>query len=349
MSKAREINIFFIHAQWLKDRERVISEFQKLITKYNFKDIKKTKIRVITDCDPSDVNPELISKTVNYDQIKDEEIPEGEPVPDKKLSFYNGLMRNLHVFQLSNSLKHYKALEEISKNSGDNDINIVLEDDILYEDKVCMLLERLISDLQSDYGLIFLGLPSNLDVNKRQGVKYQNTSEVFRVLPYCDSYIISTAAAKILYNNYLPIKFVNNVQLSYVLEKVKFQGRLALPNIFMDGSKYGLFLSVLSPNNILLFNNEYMKVKMLLDKPINELSNNDNKEMEKIFKESVISSNPDLMHLHALYKIKNNAFKEAEDIFENGLKIYQAYNCILNHESQFLRDYIKNYKNLQVI
>jgi len=327
----------------------VIGEFQKLITKYTFKDIKTIKVRVITDCDPGDINSELISKTVNYDQIKDEEIPEGESVPENRLSFYNGLMRNLHVFQLSNSLKHYKALEEITKNSGENDINIVLEDDILYEDKVCMLLERVISDLQSDYGLIFLGLPSNIDASKRQGLKFQNTGEVFRVLPYCDSYIVSTATARVLYNNYLPIKYINNVQLSYVLEKVKIQGRLSLPNVFMDGSKYGLFLSVLSPNNILLFNNDYMKAKILIEKPIETLSTNDKKDLEKIFKESIIAANPDLMHLNALYKIKSSKFKEAEETFENALKVYQAYNCILNHESQFLRDYIKNYKNLQIL
>ena len=120
-------------------------------------------------------------------------------------------------------------------------------------------------------------------------------------------------------------------------------------NIFMDGSKYGLFLSVLNPNNALLFNNEYMKAKILNDKGINDLSANDKKDLEKIFKESMIAGNPDLMHLHALYKIKNNNFKEAEEIFENALKVYQAYNCILNHESQFLRDYIKNYKNLQIM
>jgi GR25 family glycosyltransferase involved in LPS biosynthesis len=341
MSLQRKINVFFIHAQWLKDRERVIENFQKLITKYKFKDIKTTKIRVITEYEPGDINGDLISKTVSYDQIKDEDETE------KKLSFYNGLLRNLHIFQLSNSLKHYKALEEISKTSGENDINIILEDDILYEDKVCMLLEKIIQDLESDYGMIFLGLPSNIDAANRRGVKYQNTSEVFRVLPYSDSYIISTASAKLLFDNYLPIKYVNNIQLSYVLEKIKMQSKLSLPNIFMDGSKYGLFLSVLNPNNALLFNNDYMKAKIMIDK--GEFKSDEKRELEKIFKESIIASNPDMMHLNALYSIKNNKFSIAETIFENALKIYQSNNCILNHESQFLRDYIKLYKNLQTI
>lgn len=339
---SRKLNIFFIHAQWLKDRERIVIEFQKLITKYNFKDIQTVKIRVITDYDPGDINAEVIGKSVSYEQIKDED----STIPDeKKLSFYNSLMKNLHVFQLSNALKHYKALEEITNNTDDNDINIILEDDVLYEDKICMILEKFFTELPESYDAIFLGLPSNIDIKKRQGIKYQNTSDVFRVLPYCDSYVISKSAARKLYENYLPIKYINNIQLSYVIEKTNMATLIALPNLFMDGSKFGLFLSVLNPNNVLLFNNDYMKIKMLLSKEI--LSNEEKIDIEKILNESMVNANPDMMHIKALYNIKNKNYEEAKIIFENALKIYQGYNCILNHESQFLRDYIHIYKDLQ--
>jgi len=331
-----KLNIYFIHAQWLKDRERVITEFQKLITKYTFKNIKTVKVRVITDYDPNEINAEIIGKTVNYEPIKN----------DEKLGFYNGMMKNLHIFQLSNALKHYKALEEISKNSNDDDINIILEDDILYEDKVCMMIEKLIADLPEKYNIMFLSLPNNLDeARKKQGIKHQNTNELFRVLPYCDSYMVSKEAATILYDNYLPIKYINNIQLSYVIEKIKLQTLIVLPNIFMDGSKYGLFLSVLNPNNVLLFNNDYMKLKSLILKP--ELNNEEKKEIMKIFETSMIANNPDMMHLKALYNINQKKYKEAESIFENALKVYQAYNCVVNHESSFLKDYIRLYKHLQ--
>lgn len=333
-----KLNIYFIHAQWLKDRERVITEFQKLITKYTFKNIKTVKVSVITDYDPHEINAEIIGKTVNYEPIKN----------DEKLQFYNGMMKNLHIFQLSNSLKHYKALEEISKTSNDDDINIILEDDILYEDKVCMMLEKLISDLPEKYNIMFLSLPNSLDeTKKKKGVKYQNTNEIFRILPYCDSYIVSKEAAKILYDNYLPIKYINNIQLSFVIEKIKLKTLIVLPNIFMDGSKYGLFLSVLNPNNILLFNNDYMKIKTLILKP--ELNNEEKKEIIKTIDSSMIANNPDMMHLKALYYTNEKKYKEAESIFENALKIYQAYNCVVNHESSFLKDYIRLYKHLQFI
>lgn len=339
----RRLNVFFVHAQWLKDRERTISEFQKLTSKYQFKGIKSIKIRVITDYDPNDINGDIVSKTVSYNPIKDEEDqPENE-----KLSFYNGFLKNLHVFQLSNSLKHYKVLEEISKESSVDDINLVLEDDILYEDKMCMLLDKLISDLPQLYDIIFLGLPSNIDPKKRNTVRFQNTNEVFpRVLPYCDSYIVSKETATKLYENYLPIKFVNNVQLSMIMEKTKKTGIIAIPNIFMDGSKFGVFLSLLTPNNLLLFNNEYMRVKAGLSN-YEQITKEEKTVLEKLFKDSQLNSHPDFMHLKAQFLSKNGKQKEAETVYETALKIYQMNNCIVNHESQFLKDYIRMYKDMQ--
>ncbi len=339
----RRLNVFFVHAQWLKDRERTITEFQRLTSKYQFKGIKTIKTRVITDYDPNDINGDIVGKTVSYNPIKDEDdVPENE-----KLSFYNNFLKNIHVFQLSNSLKHYKVLEEIAKESGADDINLVLEDDIIYEDKMCMLLEKLINDLPSAYDIIFLGFPSNIDPKKRNLTKFQNVNEVFpRVLPYCDSYIISKETATKLYENYLPIKFTNNVQLSMVMEKTKSKGLIAVPNIFMDGSKFGVYLALLTPNNLLLFNNEYMRVKAALSN-IDKITKEEKVVIEKLFKDSQLNSHPDFMYLKALYYVREGRQKEAESLYETALKIYQMNNCIVNHESQFLKDYIRLYREMQ--
>lgn len=343
---SRKLNVFFIHAQWLKDRERVISEFNKLTGKYMFKNIKSIKTRVITDMDPNEINSQIVSSTVNYSHIQDEA---GDETKEKKLSNYNSLIKNLHIFHLSNALKHYKALEEIINNTNDNDINIILEDDILYEDKMCILLERLLQQLPSEYDMIFLGLPgTNMEeAKKKNEVRYQNTTETFRILPYCDSYIITKKAAKVLFESYLPIKFCSNIQLSYLIEKNNMKVLTALPNIFMDGSKFGLFLSVLNASNQLIFNNDYMITRNILNKDV--LTDEDDKNLSKVFNESMIRNHPDMMHLKSLYLIKKNKLSEAETIFDEALKIYKGNNCILNHESEFLKDYIRLYKNMQTI
>lgn len=340
---SRRLNVFFIHAKWLKDRERVVSEFQKLTGKYVFKDIKGVKIRVITDFDPNDINHQIISSTVNYSPVQDNP----NEINEKKLSNYNGLLRNLHIFQLSNTLKHYKALEEIVNSSNENDINLVLEDDILYEDKMCMMLERLVDNLPSDFDMVFLGLPNNINTSNKTTVRFQATKDLFRVLPYCDSYIVSKTAARKLYDNYLPIKFVNNVQLSYMIEKLELNSLIAIPNIFMDGTKFGVFLSVLTPSNQLLFNNDYMTARAILSNENVDVESQT--KLDNVFANSLVRNHPDMMHLKGLYLSKHSNYNEAKDVFESALKIYQDNNCVLNHESQFLKDYIKMYKDIQDI
>ena len=216
---------------------------------------------------------------------------------------------------------------------------------MLYEERLCEQLEQLVKDFDpSKHELVFLGLPSNIDA-KKNNVRFQNTKEVLKVLPYCDSYMVSKACAKNLHKNYLPIKFVNNVQLSYVLEKSKTDSFLVVPNIFMDGTKYGMFLSTLSPNNQLIFNNEYMQVKQQLANP----ANLPNANLEKIFKESPLSMHPDFNFLYAQYLVACKRYAEANDVFENSLKVYLANNCVVNHETQFLKEFIRVNKYTQEI
>jgi hypothetical protein len=331
---SKQLNFYFIHAQWLKDREKIITEFSKLVNKYKFKNISNVEIHTITKYDPPEIDGDIISKTVSYSQI-----------PNEPLNFYNQFIKNLHVFQLSNALKHYHALEIISQSQGEDNIHIVLEDDVLYEDKICRHIENLLEELEAEpKPLVYLGLPSNTE-NKE--AKFQKTKELFRILPYTDSYIITKSAAKSLYDNYLPIMFVNNIQMSYALDKAEITPVLHVPNLFMDGSKAGIVLSTLTPNNQLMFNNDYMKCRMIIQKE--SISEEDTQLLEKIFKESPLNSHPDFVYLKALYSVKILQFDKAKEHYEKALEVYQANGCVLNHESQFLKDYTSLFKHIQVL
>ena len=341
-----KLNIFFIHAAGLKDREKTSIELNKQLQKYQFKKIKTVKVQTITEFDPNAISGEFIQRAVNYAPIKElDDLKEENKTTS--LTFYNQFLKNMHLFQLSNALKHYKALEYIA-NSDDNTYNIVIEDDVVYEEKICFLLEKLFSSLPSDYDIVFLGLPGNVEIKNRNDIKYQNTTEVFRVLPYCDSYLISKKAAKALYDEYLPIKFVNNLQLSYLMEKLNLKTVLSLPNIFVDASKLGMFLSTLTPNNALVFNGDYMRLKTSISKE-EGLSHDEITQLDDMISKTPIQQHPDFMYQKALYLMKQKKYKEAEKTFEDAMNIYTANNCIVNHESNFLKDYIKLYKHLQEV
>lgn len=341
-----KLNIYFIHAGGLKDRQRVISDLQKQVQKYHFKKIRTVQVKVITEYDPNEIPGDFIQRSVNYAPIKEQDDLKEEN-KTTSITFYNQFLKNMHLFQLSNALKHYKALEYIA-NSNPEDINIVLEDDVVYEEKVCLLLEKLIMSLPSNYDMVFMGLPGNAEIKNRNDIKYQNTSEVFRILPYTDSYLISPKAAKQLYDEFLPIKFVGNIHFSYLIEKLNFKTVISLPNIFMDGSKFGMFLSILNPNNALVFNGDYMHIKNALQKE-EDFTEDEIKQIDETFTKSPIQNHPDFMYVKALFLTKQKKYKEARDIYEAALNIYSSNSCIINHECAFLKDFIRLHKHLQTI
>lgn len=316
------LNVYFIHALWLKDREKNIDGFKKIIKDYKFKNISKVNIEVIEDYEPDKLVTQDISKLIDYSQLPDN-------------NKFNAFLKNIHLFQLSNSLKHYKALTEIKDNSNENDINLIVEDDILYEDKIALMLDRLTREeyikelIYDNNNILFLGFPTNI---KNADHKFQKTKEVFvNGIPYNDSYIISKKTASLLQENYLPIKFTNNIQLTYLLDKLEIESYLSIPNLFIDGTKFGSHLSVLTPNNILLFNNEYMVAK-------------ENIDTYDFTKETPLHNHPEFMCLKALQYRNKGKYKKAIELYDKALKIFKANNCIINNECEFLKEYICVYK-----
>lgn len=306
-----ELNIYIIHAKWLENRIQNIQNFKDKILKYNFKNVTVKNINIIDQYDPQELMQLNMNDYVSY---------------EKTNSDYDKFMKNLHLFQVSNSLKHYHAFKLISL-SNDNSCNIIVEDDILYEEKMCLLLDRFI-DEKNKPEIVFFGLPNNIDK------KYENVKKIFGLLPLNDSYYISKEFATKLFNSYLPIKFINNIQLDYICTiKLKNELFFSIPHIFIDGSKYGSHLSVLNPNNGLFFNEEYKKY-----------ATNQVQMCEK----SPLDFHPDFMFLRAKYLTNVYKFEEALELYEKMFEIYRKNNCIINNESEFLREYMRLYSFINI-
>ncbi len=329
----KKINIFIIHTKYTPERKQIIRSLTELVKSYNFRNIKIQGITIVDEYDPNEINAPLITKIVSYDRIQ-------EP----HLEIYNQLLRNLHVNQLSNTLKHMTALEKASK-AGDNDYNIILEDDVLSDDKMCLAIERLLTQLPTKFDILFLGMPTVNEMKVTTEYQFQNTKNIFRVLPLCDSYLISTKIARNIVANYAPIKFVNNIQLSFVLDKLGLTSQQCIPNIFIDGSKFGMFVSRISPNNPLIFNNDYTNFNQLLAK--STLQKDDHDKIKTLITSSQIKQNPDFIHLICRYHTLCNNYKEAQQCFEEAYNIFVSSGCVITNETVFLKDYIRLHKYLQ--
>lgn len=331
----KKLNIYFIHSKSLKERQNVIDNFTSLIKKYRFKNIQVASIETIKSYDPEDIDVNTIRQFVDYARISESHV-----------ELYNQLLRNLHINQLSNTLKHFKALELIANKSNDNELNLVLEDDVLYEEKVCMSFERMVQAMPQKFDVIMLGMPTTTDIVDKSKFTFQDTHNIFKVLPVCDSYLVSHSTAKALVMNYVPIKFSNATQLSYVCDKLGIETIQSIPNVFIDGSKYGLFLSKLSSNNPLIFNNDFITLRAIVLKET--LSKEDIDTFIKLINKSAIKDNPDFVHMECLYYIKQKKYKNALERFTYAYNTYMNNGCILSNDSVFLKDFIRAHKHIQI-
>jgi hypothetical protein len=330
----KKVNIFFIHSKYTPERQSVIKNFKDTVLAFKFRNLKINKVVIVDDFDPVDIDVETIKKHVSYEKIQ-----------QQHLEIYNSLLRNLHVNQLSNTMKHLKALQLISL-CPDNEINIVLEDDILYEDKICLTLERLLSQLPIKYDFVFLGMPNTTEMKPSTEFSFQDTHKIFKVLPLCDSYIVSVNAARATTTHYHPIKFVNNVQLSYVIDKLGLSSVQSIPNVFVDGSKYGVFVSRVCPNNPLIFNNDFTLMASFINKKTH-LTDEEHDKIKNLLQNSPIRNNPDFAYLECVYHTQCNDYATAKKRYENAYNIFVSNACILSNESNFLKDFIRIHKYLQ--
>lgn len=326
-----KLNIYIIHVDTFAYRKATCEKLKAMLESNKNFDVTFT---YLTEHDPGTITPELVRQFVDYDKLPQ----------DDELAFYNNFIKNMHINHLSNILKHRLALQAIASQDDDKVFSIVLEDDIIFNDNVAEGLMKIMSNLPTSYDILFLGLPSAKDTPPEK--MYQKLSESFKILPCCDSYHITKTGAEKLLDVFKPVKFSYNIHLSYLLAKTNAEAYSVVPNVFVDGSKLGLYFSSLEVNNRLVFNQEYVALARLVTEK-NEYSPDDIKTINKLFEEVKLKTNPEFYYLKAKYEEKRGNFKYALAIYEFTYDLYDNNGAILNNQCTFLRDYIRVFKHLQ--
>lgn len=287
--------------------------------------------RFITEAEPNEITPEFIRNNIKLKQLT-----------DPRLEKYNKYSKMLNVRHVSNARKHLAALKNIVNSKDEEDtVYLILEDDILATNNWLENLEQVVRKAPSDYDLVALGIPSNSSAIQELGDPYE-------VFPCCDSYMVTKKAAKMLTAAFLPLRYVTNVHLAYLVKSLKMRAYLGHPIVFLDGSKYGGFISVLNPGNQLILNSAYMGARRQL---VDEKACDPEKLRDIItsLETSPFKQHPDFMHMHALAEWRKNGPRSAKEIFKTALDTYQVNQALINSESQFLRDYISLHKDIQTL
>ena len=251
-------------------------------------------------------------------------------------SLFNSLIQPIHVRHISNLLNHVSSLKLIAESPESQDTRIVIEDDVVYGDRLIETLGRAITAMQKDKSvdITFLGLPSaQLAGDTDSTSELADFSKYYNILPVSDSYIVTRAGAAKLLNEMLPMKFPTNVQLSYAILKADVKACFSRPNVFIDGSKLGVFVSTIETNNSLILSSEYASMKSLVDAG----------ELEKgreAYETVRFKSHPDILRLLAELEHKAGNFGKSKALYEACFAAYSANGCVLNNQSHFMKNYI---------
>jgi GR25 family glycosyltransferase involved in LPS biosynthesis len=265
-----------------------------------------------------------------------------EPGNDK----FDGLLKkNMHINQVSNILKHSFALEKAVSEKAEYDFFLFLEDDVLYTDNAKSQIENICKEMVSrpDVEIVMLGVPTN-DSGTREDVVFKSTLDLFPILPCCDSYLISSRSVERIGQLMSVYKFPTNIQLSYVAFKNDFVIHMTVPNVFLDGSKFGVYLSEVDANSKLIFNPEYNRLDMLVG---SYKGPNTSVEIDEMLDTIKFKNHPDVLHIKAKYLIKQQNYKAAESILDNIYNIVNQNGCVINNSTEFMKTYIKLHQYIQ--
>ena len=322
----QSLSIYFIHASDLVMRKQVCENFLNKI-----KDDFNVTIKYILEDDPKDIDITRIKDMVKMEKSKTNDV-------------FDVLLKNIHVKQLSNSLKHYKAYQEIEK--SDDEFSLILEDDIIYSNDVVDNLKNVMDKIKANtekWHIMFTGMPQPAGLNIKTPII--NVAEIFKLLPVCDSYFVCKQNVGELMEKFLPIKYCTNIQLSYIITHQDIKAFMTVPNVFVDGSKYGMLLSSLESNNKLFLNPDYNKLVAIVNK--NEYTLEDDKVVQSLATSMQFANHPDFLYQLGLYEMKRKNYSKAKHVFDSIYEIYVKNNSVMNSDCEFLYNYCNLFTHFQ--
>lgn len=296
---------------------KLVSNFKvEMIEKYNHEDLKSDEIRAMVKLE----NPQ--SQT-----------------------FFDTLVKSMHVKQVSQVLKH-KAAYEAFLSQDTFDTLLVIEDDVLCGDNIDVDLTKAIDTFNNhnDIDVLFLGCPTPKAMSEK-ALTIAPVIDYFRLLPSCDSYLMKKDGANKILSNMLPIRFSLNVHLSFLLHQHNIKMYMMSPNIFVNGSKYGVYVSSIDQNNRLFMNQDYNKLIVLNSKTTYTPS--DIESVKEMANKATLREHPDFQYQFGIFFIRVGQHATAKGFFDTAYKVYTSNQCVMNNESEFLMNYMRIFKYMQ--
>jgi hypothetical protein len=139
-----------------------------------------------------------------------------------------------------------------------------------------------------------------------------------------------------------PIHFTQTTQLSYVANKLGLRIGMHSPNLFVNGSKLGVYLSSLDINNRLFMNPDYNRVFAIMTKAI--VTDEDMKEAHDIISKTNFKDHPDFQYQLSILHMRRGEYAKSKELMDKIYNTYLENDCIINSESEFLLNYTRIFR-----
>ena len=326
------INIYVIKSEHLQNRWKSIDITVNKIG--NLINSQKMKYAVINITSPS---VEEIEKNIaEYNN----QINLNEEVEDED---FKKLQSKFNLAQLSNLLKHKKAYELI-KNSN-NKHNLIIEDDVLLPEEHYDNFNNCLKLLNNiEYDILFTCISNNNEQAKKINIELSNVH--FKVLPTKSSYFLTSEMASKLHDYFKIIRFTIKTSLAkFVFDnKNSLRSYILNKHTFIEGSKMGVFSSVVNPSNFQIQNNNYMKMIEYYN-----TYDNDNSVFEKALDHfnKFGRDNPEFLHLIGLMYYKRNDYNKAMEYIKDAVFQFKKKEGYIPQFNEILNNSINMYKFCQ--
>lgn len=287
-------------------------------------------VDVIDKYGVDDINMKLINDFIKLDN------------PNSK-TFMDGMVKNIHVRQVAQCLKHYEAMQQFAAQDQYDNL-LIIEDDVLFSDSVTNELLHAVTHINENPSIdvLFLGCPTPKSIVDKKSV---SVKDVFKIVPTIDSYIVRKDAVAKLISAYLPIRFNCNLQFTFLSQTDAINAHMFTPNVFVNGSKYGVYISSTEQNNRLFMNHEYNVLLNLNTKTPIEQS--DITTYNALVASAKFKEHPDFQYQFGLFHARIGQVEKAKLYFDTAFKVYNENDCVLSNESEFLLNYTRIFKFFQ--
>lgn len=171
-------------------------------------------------------------------------------------------------------------------------------------------------------------------------------AETVRLLPSKCAYAIKPSAQVLntMLTETETIRFGMRLQLSYVFLKCTdvINAVVANTQCIMEGSKVGMYPSSVHPNNMLVFNQEYMDLLNMLNAPDLSLQ-----KATQVFERVKHIPNPDIYHIYGIILFKCGLVKQAYEVLSTAIEWMQKQHGVLNSQSDLLNNSINMHEHMQ--